>query len=359
MRSLAERIADDIERHGPMRLDRFWELALFDPTEGYYATREPFGTAGDFTTAPEISQMFGELVGAWLIAAWRALGAPRPFHLVEIGPGRGTLMSDILRTAGKLDLGFLGAAQLALVETSDRLAALQAQTLARFDLPVRRLRRLEALPAGPTLLVANELFDAVAIRQFVRRGSAWHERCVGLAGEAFAFVETATEATPPGLPDAPAVEADIWEAAPARQAIAATIGQRIARDGGAALLFDYGHSEPGYGDTLQALERHCFVDPLAEPGRRDITSHVDFASIAEALRMAGAHVSPIVPQGAFLMALGLAERAETLARAEDSARSGTAKTAAERLAGIDPGGMGALFKAVAASSHPLALPPFL
>ncbi|MFD2236277.1 class I SAM-dependent methyltransferase [Aureimonas populi] len=358
MTPLGRRIAEAIASRGPMSLERFWNIALFDPQGGYYTARRPFGAEGDFITAPEISQMFGELLGAWLVAAWRKLGRPSPFVLAEIGPGRGTLMADLLRTTRRLDPAFAGAARLWLVETSDRLAGEQAAALARFDLPVRRARRLAEVEDGPLLLVANELFDAVAIRQFVFGAEGWRERLVSLDGEALRFVEGEAGTAHP-LPGAgtPA-PGDVAEVSPLREAIAAEIGSRLARRPGAALLIDYGHARSGFGDTLQALRAHAFADPLADPGLHDITSHVDFARLSAALAGAGASVSPVGTQGEFLLSLGLAERAARLARdrgPEDRAR---VASDARRLAGGGPGEMGALFKVLAAASRPLALPPF-
>ncbi|KAB0679805.1 class I SAM-dependent methyltransferase [Aureimonas leprariae] len=360
MTPLGERIAALISREGPITVERYWKMALFDPDHGYYATRDPFGRGGDFTTAPEISQMFGELVAAWLLAAWRALGTPRPFVLAEIGPGRATLMVDILRTLRRLDTGCLGAARIALVETSDRLAMLQSERLAPFDLPIRHTKRIEDVEALPLLLVANELFDAVAIRQFVAGADGWRERRVAVRDERLAFVDAAPE--PEALPFLARLgsppDGSVFEASPLRVRIAGTIAERIVRHGGAALMIDYGHAEPGFGDTLQAVRAHAYSDPLAEPGLADITSHVDFAALAARFRHAGASVAPIATQGDFLLALGLRERAAALGRAASKAERETIVAAARRLAGSGDGEMGELFKVLVAASQPLPLPPF-
>lgn len=359
---LARRIAAIIRRDGPIRLDRYWNLALFDRDDGYYASRDPFGRAGDFVTAPDVSQMFGELVAAWLVAAWRELGRPEPFALAEMGPGRGTLMEDVLRTARRLDTAFLKAARVTLVETSPRLAALQAGRLAPFDLPIRSVRRIEDAPPGPLLLFANELFDAVAIRQFIGTGDGWRERCVGLGpDECFCFtLEPATLADiAHPLAGTPSPPADaILEVSPERERIAEAIAARLARDGGAALMIDYGHGESGFGDTLQAIEAHAFADPLAAPGRRDITSHVDFARLEARFAAAGLAVAPLAGQGAFLLGLGLLERAGALGRGRTAAERDALAAAVRRLAGTGAGGMGRLFKVLAAASRPLSLPPF-
>lgn len=362
MTLLAGRIVDLIRQRGPITVERYWNLALFDPQDGYYTSRDPFGRGGDFTTAPEISQMFGELIGAWVLAGWHALGRPSPFVLAEIGPGRGTLMADMLRTLRRLDSSILGSAHVTLIETSDRLARLQGERLAPFDLPIRHRRRTEEIEALPTVVVANELLDAVAIRQFVATGAGWRERCVGLDGqERLAF----TQATPDEAASrflerlGPAVPGTVFEASPARIAMADAIAAQVVRQGGAALLIDYGHTEPGFGDTLQAVHGHAFADPLENPGLADITSHVDFAAIAARFEKAGAAVGPVVEQGAFLLALGLRERAAKLARTSAGEAQGAVVSAARRLAGADKKEMGRLFKVLAAASSPLPLPPFV
>ncbi|BDA85811.1 TetR family transcriptional regulator [Aureimonas sp. SA4125] len=354
-------IAEVIDRDGPISIERYWDLALFHPDHGYYTSRDPFGARGDFITAPEISQMFGELVAAWLVAAWRAQGAPAPFVLAEIGPGRGTLMADIIRTAKRLDRSFLAAARVTLVETSERLARIQAERLAPFDLPIRHRRRLADIEPGPLFLVANELFDALAIRQYVFAPDGWREKRVGKTPDGrLAFgtmpVPQGALGMTDGLP--PPQSGDIIELSPQRTALAAALGQRLAASGGLALLFDYGHARSAYGDTLQALRAHGFVDPLADPGTADITSHVDFAALGREFGRSGLAVSPLMDQGEFLLRLGLAERAGMLGRAGNDEGKAAIAAAAHRLAGTGQAGMGRLFKVLAASSTPLRLPPF-
>ncbi|MBB3997924.1 class I SAM-dependent methyltransferase [Aureimonas pseudogalii] len=359
--SLIERIRAEIGARGPVRLDRFWNLALFDPAEGYYATREPFGSAGDFVTAPEISQMFGELLGAWALAAWRELGAPSPFVFAEIGPGRGTLMADMLRTAARLDGAFLRAARVRLVETSDRLAALQLSTLSRFDLPVVRHRRWSEVEALLAIVVANEWLDAVAIRQLVFEAGAWRERFVAAnadgslrfrCGDALRHVPVALAALP-----APQ-EGDVFEVSPERERLVAEMAADLSRRGGAALLVDYGHPAPGFGDTLQALRRHAFAEVLAEPGRADITSHVDFSALRAVAQAAGLPSAGLTTQGRFLLDLGLVERAGRLGASADESGRAALTAAVRRLAGDGHGEMGDLFKVLAIASAPLSLPPF-
>nr|WP_255616843.1 SAM-dependent methyltransferase [Aurantimonas sp. VKM B-3413] len=346
-----------------MRLDRFWNTALFDRSHGYYATQDPFGRGGDFITAPEVSQIFGELIGAWMASAWQQLGHPSPFILAEIGPGRGTLMADILRTVRRVAPPCLAAAQVRLVEVSEHLAALQAAALERFDLPIKRVRRLAEIDRGPLIVVANELFDALAIRQFVFDGTDWRERCVSVSESGrFEFVLSGAISQ---LPDAagryaamPAKAGAVLEGSPEREALAGELAARIAAEGGAGLFIDYGHALPGYGDTLQAVHGHAFADPLDRPGECDITSHVDFAMLAERFRAAGLAVSPVVEQGEFLLELGLLERAGTLGAPLDEAGRAEIRRAVQRLAGTGESEMGRLFKVVCAASRPMTLPPF-
>ncbi|CAA7623564.1 class I SAM-dependent methyltransferase [Magnetospirillum sp. UT-4] len=350
MRSLTEILTERISRGGPITVADYMAEALFHPRFGYYTTREPFGSAGDFTTAPEISQMFGELIGLWCAVTWAAMGRPARVVLAELGPGRGTLMSDLLRAAGTVP-EFLAALDVWLVEASPRLAARQADTLKGRD--VHWAERFEELPAGPLLLVANELFDALPVRQFEKRDGAWVERMVGVTEHGFEFVPG-----PDAEPDLPAhvlaaPDGAIAETCPAGQALAAALGARLAESGGAALIVDYGHARSAAGDTLQAVRRHRFHPVLEMPGLADLTAHVDFEALAAAARPARAW-GP-VPQGAFLAALGIETRAALLAQA------GGPKVAAD-LAGqmrrlIDPGEMGTLFKALALTHPALPAPP--
>jgi NADH dehydrogenase [ubiquinone] 1 alpha subcomplex assembly factor 7 len=342
-------IAALIEREGPLPLARAMALAAGH----YYAHLEPFGVAGDFVTAPEISQMFDELIGLWLVDLWQRAGQPASFRLVELGPGRGTLMADALRAAGKATPGFVAAADLHLVETSPRLRALQARRL-----PGATWHdRLDTVPAGaPLLLVANEFLDALPLTQFERTPEGWALRRVGPRGW-----DLAIAANPALIPEA------VREAPPGRvhernfaaESLAAAVAKRLASDGGAALFIDYGYMGPALGDTLQAIHGGAFADPLATLGEADISAHVDFAAIARAAAPHAAVHGP-TPQDAFLHALGLAARAEALRRlAADEARA--AVSAAEaRLAA--PGAMGRLFQALALSAPgwpaPAGLPRF-
>ena len=340
MTPLGRIIAGRIAQDGPMRLDDYMRLCLLHPRHGYYPTRDPLGAAGDFVTAPEISQMFGEMVGLALAQAWLDQGSPAPFGLAELGPGRGTLMADILRAVRQVP-GFCAGAQVALVEASPHLRALQRQRLGQ----VAHLDHAGQLPDMPLFLVANEFFDALPIRQFQRMAGGWAERVVGLRDGALALAL----AQPAPLPRAGA-EGEIWETCPEGPPVMAEIAGRIARHGGAALIIDYGNWD-GRGDSLQALRAHAFEGVLDHPGEADLTAHVDFAPLAAAALAAGAAVSAPVPQGEWLLSLGIAQRARRLADAGD----GGAPDALERLTG--PAAMGQLFKAMAIFPRHAVPPP--
>lgn len=341
-----------IEDEGALDLARWWALCQSHPRHGYYATRDPLGAAGDFVTAPEISQLFGELVGLALAQAWLDRGARNPVNLVEIGPGRGTLMADALRAGARVP-GFLEAADLHLVETSPSLRRVQEQRLAG---PWHD--RLEDVPAGrPTFLVANELLDALPIRQLERRDGAWRERRVGIDAEGRLGPVLARRAVAlPVAADAVADDGAVIELAPAREAMVAEIAHRLRRDGGVGFLIDYGHErDPPLGDTLQAVRGHRRVDPFADPGEADLTSHVAFTPLVAAARAEGAVAWGPVPQGTWLRRLGIEVRLERLARA-NPAHAEALASGVRRL--IDPGAMGELFKVLALSGDTIPPPGF-
>jgi len=360
-RPLFERIAKRIARLGPITLAEYMTAALYDADHGYYMTGDPLGADGDFVTAPEISQMFGETLGLWCAETWGRMGAPEAFHLVELGPGRGTLMADALRAA-RVVPGFLESAQVHLVEISPALRACQRETLntavdGRIVSPAWH-STLSSVPRGPLILVANECFDALPVRQFVRGHQsddlAWYERQVALSENAqslsFAMVPATVEATallpleaaevPPG---------GTIEISPVSTALAGDIGNRIAQDGGAALIVDYGAARPVGEGTLQGVRRHASHDILDSPGQVDLTAHVDFAALSRAARLAGAKAWGPVPQGQFLASLGIAARAETLTHAANPVQRQTIAAALDRL--TNPDQMGDLFK-VLAFTHP-------
>jgi len=355
---LEHRIRALVRLNGPMSVFDYMGLCLGDPEHGYYMAREPFGAAGDFITAPDVSQMFGEVIGAFLVESWERLGRPAPFQLVEFGPGRGTLMADVLRVARRMP-AFLAAARLTLVETSPRLRAAQAATLAGGPLAPTWVERAEDLPAGPMIAVANEFFDALPIRQFERAGGAWHERVVGLDDEgALAFGLGPTVLPQSGLTTSmmAAPEGTIVEVAPVGVDIMSGLAARIARAGGVLLAIDYGYAGPAFGDTFQAIRSHTHVDPLARPGEADLTAHVDFTALAQAARRAGAEAHGPVEQGAFLLSLGLAERAGRLGADKNEATRADIVSQVERL--VLPEEMGTLFKVIAVTPQGVVVPGF-
>jgi SAM-dependent MidA family methyltransferase len=355
---LENKIVRLIEANGPLSVADYMAICLYDPEHGYYMTREPFGVSGDFTTAPEISQMFGELVAIWLFSSWHTLGAPSPVTLAEIGPGRGTMMKDMLRTFHRVDHSFAGRARIAMIETSPRLRDVQSATLGDEAGAIEWHDSMATLPSGPLLAVGNELFDAIPIRQYVKTGGRWCERAVGLddTGDLI-FVAAAGSLDPALLPPdaASAPEGAIAETAPARTALIDAIAGRIAADGGVGLFFDYGYVRPALGDTLQALRRHAHVEPLAEPGKADLTAHVDFFSLAQTAKAHGLDAH-LMTQGDFLLGTGLIERAGKLGARADAATRRRLQDEAERLAG--PDGMGTLFKVLAVARRGVPLPPF-
>ena len=355
--SLKSRLAELVAAQGPISVAQFMTVALLDPRCGYYATRDPFGVSlsskgGDFTTAPEISQMFGEMVGLWLIQAWADQGCPKNPRLVELGPGRGTLMADILRTA-KVAPEFLVDLDVVLIEASPVLQQMQADKLRGSGADLSWQPQFDdSLTDRPLFLVANEFFDALPVRQYVKTARGWCERMITVKdGEltfALAPVPLPPAAVPAGLETAP--EGGVYETSPAATALAEDIARAIAAHGGAGLIMDYGYSgldkgqRAGFAETLQAVGGHRFADVLAEPGEDDLSAHVDFAALAAAGKRGGAGVSGPVTQGAFLANLGITERAEQLMKANpEEAR--TLLAATERLIGHDT--MGRLFKALA------------
>ena len=358
MTPLAERLTRRIARQGPITVADYMAAVLTDPEHGYYMTGDPLGRRGDFITAPEISQMFGELIGLWCADTWQRLGAPGKVVLLELGPGRGTLMADALRAA-RLDPAFLDAVRVHLVEVSPVLRARQATALAEYA-PTWHAD-LGGLPDGPLLVIANEFFDALPVHQYERRLEGWCERLVGLDdADALAFgLSPPTPATallvPGHLRDAP--PGSVIEVSPVASSLAAEIGGRIAAFTGAALVIDYGHGTTGIGDSLQAVRHHARHQVLDEPGRADLTAHVDFAALGQAARAAGARIHGPETQGAFLERLGLGARADALSRSASPEHAQDIAAAKERLSASEH--MGVLFK-VLALSHPAleALPGF-
>tara|TARA_R100000789_G_scaffold9365_1_gene13196 strand:- start:3451 stop:4524 length:1074 start_codon:yes stop_codon:yes gene_type:complete len=347
---LADILARQIATTGPMTLADYMAACLMHPQYGYYSTRDPLGAGGDFTTAPEISQMFGELLGLSLAQCWLDQGAPASFSLAELGPGRGTLMADILRATARAP-GFHDAARLHLVETSPALRAEQAKRLPQATWH----DAVQTLPDGPLYLVANEFFDALPIRQFQRDGDDWRERVVGLQEDHLAL-GLAAPAPQPGLSHRQddTKDGDLVETCAPGQAIAAVLGARIAAQGGVALIVDYGDWR-SLGDTLQALKGHAPVDPVALPGESDLTTHVDFEALARAAAPA-AHTL-LTPQGVFLERLGITQRAQALAKSLSGSALDSHIAAHRRL--THPDEMGSLFKTLALLPQGAPPPPGL
>ncbi|MBT4907401.1 MAG: class I SAM-dependent methyltransferase [Rhodospirillaceae bacterium] len=352
---VVRRLTRLISERGPISVADFMEIALGDPEGGYYATRDPFGVDGDFTTAPEISQMFGELIGLWCADSWQRIGAPEEFALIELGPGRGSLMADALRAISGLP-ACRAAARIHLVENSATLRDAQQNALRGHD--VSWHERVPSLDGLPAIFIANEFLDALPVRQFVKTGKAWRERLVDYdpADDIFTF-------TPAGaaMPDGPqagrlladAAEGDILEESPAVISVVGEIAAHVAAHGGAALFIDYGHRRTAVGETLQAVRQHRPISPLEAPGTCDVTAHVDFQRVVEAAVIAG--VRPLGPldQGVFLQRLGIRERADSLRGKADDRQTRDLNAALTRL--IGPTEMGTLFKVMALSEQRIEL----
>ena len=370
MTTLQSRLGEILRRmiaeEGPMSIERYMALCLGHRLHGYYMTRDPIGADGDFVTAPEISQMFGELIGLWAGTVWNMMGSPKTMHLIELGPGRGTLMADALRAATAIP-AFLDAIQVHLVETSPVLARAQRRMLSSVTRKVapadprqplwKRARQsgwqplwhesIETLPEGPAVIIANEFLDALPIRQFQRRPQGWHERLVGI-DKADRHLIFGLSPQPVDLPFLPSEARDgsIFEFSPQGLEIVGRLAGRIARQGGAALFIDYGHVTPGFGNTLQAMRRHSYEDALQEPGEADLTAHVDFSAMAAAARKAGAEVSGPFKQRDFLLQLGLTERKTALIAGATPDQAAKIEQDYARLIDPAPRGMGSLFKAI-------------
>ena len=353
MNALAERIAALIAVEGPLSIAQFMTLCLHDPAGGAYGARDPIGR--DFVTAPEISQAFGELCGLWVAQTWHDQGRPGRPRLVELGPGRGTLMADALRAIGAAAPEFLAEADVVLVEASPVLQAIQKEKLKTSAAAISWCARFdESLAGWPLFLVANEFFDCLPLRQFVKTARGWCERMVTVEGGALAFALAPQPANPSLIPpnraDAPV--GGVYEVAPAALALVEEIARVAAVQGGGVLIVDYGYDEVGFGETLQAVAGHKFAEVLAEPGESDLSAHVDFLALAQAARAGGAAAYGPVSQCNFLADLGLGPRAERLIVANPQ-EARTIAAAIDRL--VNPKEMGALFKALAIT--PKAAPP--
>ena len=339
MTALLAHIRARIEAEGAITLAHYMELALAHPAHGYYMTREPFGRGGDFTTAPEISQAFGELIGLFFADYWLGVGKPSPVNLIELGPGRGTLMKDALRALAMVP-EFRDAVRVHFIEVSPVLKKLQAKAVPKAEIH----EGLDDVPMGPSFVIANEFFDALPIRQFVKRGFGWRERKVGLKRGRLALIE---EEPPTAVvpPLAGSKEGDVWETCPQAALWIGAIAQKLNAGGGAALIIDYGHDRHAFGETLQAVKAHAPADPLAAPGEADLTAHVDFAALTQHARQNGLKAHGPISQGAFLNHLGIAHRKAQLLKGANKAQAREIESALERLTARNQ--MGGLFKVLA------------
>lgn len=344
--SLKKRLIEQIRLEGPLTIADYMWACLFDPQEGYYATRPALGEDGDFITAPLVSQMFGERLALWAMQAWQDMGAPARIRVIEIGPGDGTLMSDLTRTFRSLP-AFDDAVEIGLVEPSLPLRAVQTAKLGA----VRHYDSLDHIPTdAPLIIIANEVLDCLPARQFQLAPEGWFERCIGLhEGELVIGLVPAPEDFKANFE---AQTGDVCEVSLAQNRLIEAVGALIHDAGGAALFIDYGRDRPEPGDTLQALYRHEKTDPLAEPGAHDLTQWADFPSLAVTALNMGLGVSQITPQGVFLQRLGIIERFDEL-RAKNPDQTDTLARQVHRL--ISPDEMGDLFK-VLAVNYPRDLP---
>nr|WP_269061676.1 class I SAM-dependent methyltransferase [Thalassospira xiamenensis] len=348
---------------GPITIADFMSDALAHPEHGYYRKQDPFGRKGDFITAPEISQMFGELIGLWAAVTWQQMGSPRKINLVELGPGRGTLMADALRAVRNVP-GLSDALTVRFVETSPVLRNHQQTAIMPYGIPATWHEAFDDIPVSgnaPMIVIGNEFFDALPIRQFERVSHGWCERLVGVdanTGE-LGFVRGAetpvTDALVPATLRGTAKPGDIFESCPAAIAIADQVARRLNAVGGAALFIDYGHPHSAFGDTLQALKDHKYHPVLEQPGDADLTAHVDFAAIGRAMLEADARIGAVLTQGTFLRMLGIEQRAELLKEGADDVQAKSIDAALARL--IDADQMGTLFKVLIGYGRETAPPP--
>lgn len=342
--SLETRIKGLIKTDGPIDVATYMQLCLSDPHSGYYTTRKPIGQKGDFTTAPEISQLFGEMIGIWIIDTWQKLGSPNPFSLIEAGPGRGTLMADCLRTIEKLSAPCALALHVHLIEISGTLKAMQQETLSGFDGPLFWHSTIDEIEPQPFILIGNEFLDALPIHQYQFQDGKWAERAIGLSEDntlAWGLIPTRFQS--PLTPK----EGDIFEICVEAQKFMSTLCERCASEKGATLLIDYGHLKSGFGDTFQAMKNHHYSDPLEAPGSADLTAHVDFKTLANIALDKNLECHSTT-QGAFLLAMGLLERAGALGAGLDVEAQEKIQSDVERLAARDK--MGDLFKVMTLST---------
>ncbi|MFH1806919.1 MAG: class I SAM-dependent methyltransferase [Pseudomonadota bacterium] len=352
-----------IALQGPISIADYMNEALAHPELGYYRKRDPLGRGGDFITAPEISQMFGELIGLWAAVTWQQMGAPSKCHLVELGPGRGTLMADALR-AVKMVPGFYGAITVRFVETSPVLRSHQQAAIMPYGVPAvwhESFDMVPDTPGVPMIVIANEFFDALPVRQFERGDVGWCERLVAVDADSghLCFVRGQETPIADALIPVPlrgtAKPGDIFECCAPAIAIADQMAHRMNDHGGAALIIDYGHAHSAFGETLQAVRDHKYYDVLQTPGDADLTAHVDFGALSRTITEADARTSAVLTQGTFLKMLGIEARAESLKQSADPLQALEIDSALQRL--ISPTQMGTLFKVMIAYGRNSAPPP--
>jgi len=388
MTPLAKKLAARIAAEGPVTLYDYMEASLYDPEHGYYKKRDPLGRSGDFITAPEISQVFGELIGLWAGETWRIMGQPAKLRLIELGPGRGTLMADALRALRVLP-GFLESATVHLIEASEPLRAAQERALLGVRCPVSWHERIEEVPAGAAIVIANEFFDCLPVRQFVFDEAAqlWRERMVGLEDGSFSLelnpagvevpphsvslpkgredVYYRPQQTPSPLGERAGVRGDscptedgtIVEVRPGTAEILRAFAARAADAPLAALIFDYGYSQPSSGDTVQAVRQHRFASLFEAPGEADLTAHVDFSDLVQSAKALNLTALGPMPMGEWLLRLGLEARVRQLLSRATAGDALEIRSRVSRL--VDPAQMGVLFKAMILTGGGLGpLPPF-
>jgi len=358
---ISAEIRNLIRSAGPMPVSRYMEICLTHPEYGYYMTRDPLGREGDFVTAPEVSQMFGELLGLWAAAVWKSMDTPSPLRLIELGAGRGTMMADVLRAIRVLP-AFYQAVTVHMVEINPALIDRQKETLKSARVNATWHSSIDEVPEGPSIILANEYFDALPVHQVIRQQHGWHERVIDMNSGGQLIFSAAPEPLkhfdlllPPLVRAAPVGAIFEWRANNEIMRIA----RRVRDFGGAALIIDYGHLRSDAGDTFQAIARHTFTDPLRNPGQADLTAHVDFQALALGAEDAGARLHGPVEQGEFLNRLGIETRATTLMNKANAQVQADITTALRRLTGTGRGAMGSLFKVLGISEPRLKTLPGL
>ncbi|SEQ05508.1 SAM-dependent methyltransferase, MidA family [Devosia sp. YR412] len=352
--TLPELIDMQIRTSGPMSIAFYMGLCLTHPSKGYYKVADPLGKAGDFVTAPEISQMFGELVGFFLVNLWQQMGSPKDFTLLELGPGRGTLMADVLRVACRAE-GLREGLDLRLFETNPALIAEQNARLEAYG--AKWIDSFEKVGPGPLVVISNEFFDALPIRQFVRMGDGWHERMVGLSDGKRSFGLNPTPIPTSAMPEAVAKAEpnSVFEIGLASGEVMKRLANVVSTQGGAILAVDYGYARTQTGETLQGVRKHAFADVLDAPGETDLSAHVDFEALGNLATQAGLALQPLATQGEWLTRMGINDRAKALSVANPGSASDIA-AARQRL--VDADQMGKLFKVFCAASPGLEPPGF-